>query len=69
MQDLGYELPRIPIPRTRVNKGARTEVVAVADENFGFPTLDTLHRGFITVRLDRLIGFAFLGAHYGARRN
>ena len=21
MQDLGYELPRIPIPRTRVNKG------------------------------------------------
>jgi hypothetical protein len=23
MQDLGYELPRIPIPRTRVNKGKR----------------------------------------------
>jgi hypothetical protein len=21
MQDLGYKLPRIPIPRTRVNKG------------------------------------------------
>jgi len=21
MQDLGYELPRIPIPRNRVNKG------------------------------------------------
>ena len=23
MQDLGYELPRIPIPRTRVNKNAK----------------------------------------------
>jgi|SRR5215217_1192964 hypothetical protein len=23
MQDLGYELPRIPIPRTQVNKGKR----------------------------------------------
>jgi hypothetical protein len=23
MQDLGYELPRIPIPRTPVNKGKR----------------------------------------------
>jgi hypothetical protein len=23
MQDLGYELPRIPIPRTPVNKGMR----------------------------------------------
>jgi hypothetical protein len=23
MQDLGYELPRIPIPRTPVNKGIR----------------------------------------------
>jgi hypothetical protein len=23
MQDLGYELPRISIPRTRVNKGKR----------------------------------------------
>src|SRR5215213_1245193 len=23
MQDLGYELPRIPIPRTRVNKGKK----------------------------------------------
>jgi hypothetical protein len=24
MQDLGYELPRIPIPRTRVNKGKKS---------------------------------------------
>jgi hypothetical protein len=23
MQDLGYELPRMPIPRTRVNKGKK----------------------------------------------
>jgi hypothetical protein len=23
MQDLGYELPRIPIPRTTVNKGKK----------------------------------------------
>ena len=23
MQDLGYELPRIPIPRTRLNKGKK----------------------------------------------
>jgi hypothetical protein len=23
MQDLGYELPRIPIPRTRVNNGKK----------------------------------------------
>jgi hypothetical protein len=23
MQDLGYELPRIPIPRNRVNKGKK----------------------------------------------
>jgi len=29
MQDLGYELPRIPIPRTRVNKGNRSRVEAV----------------------------------------
>ena len=26
MQDLGYELPRIPIPRTRVNRGERRKV-------------------------------------------
>jgi hypothetical protein len=25
MQDLGYELPRIPIPRTPVNKGERRD--------------------------------------------
>jgi hypothetical protein len=25
MQDLGYELPRIPIPRTSVNKGMKKE--------------------------------------------
>jgi hypothetical protein len=25
MQDLGYELPRIPIPRTWVNKGERQD--------------------------------------------
>jgi hypothetical protein len=33
MQDLGYELPRIPIPRTRVNKGQqkrRAKVVTIA---------------------------------------
>jgi hypothetical protein len=25
MQDLGYELPRIPIPRTTVNKGKKED--------------------------------------------
>ena len=25
MQDLGYELPRIPIPRTSLNKGMKKE--------------------------------------------
>jgi hypothetical protein len=25
MQDRGYELPRIPLPRTSVNKGERTK--------------------------------------------
>ena len=30
MQDLGYELPRIPIPRTRVNK-SKKKAEAVLD--------------------------------------
>ena len=31
IQDLGYELPRIPIPRTRVNKGKRYRAEAALD--------------------------------------
>jgi hypothetical protein len=40
MQDLGYELPRIPIPRTRVNKPVHTFchplLRASSDKNHSF---------------------------------
>ena len=48
MRDAGYELPRIPIPRTRVNKGGLRGSVAEADGGIvaiQLPQLDHLtHR-------------------------
>jgi hypothetical protein len=38
MQDLGYELPRIPIPRTPVNKGCTSYGGSVYDGLSGRPS-------------------------------
>src|SRR5215218_11347593 len=59
MQDLGYELPRIPIPRTRVNKAirrARAHVEALAFETIPLRVLPRrgLARWVLVLRFLRL---------------